>query len=95
MKAIDELPHGPDWTCLEHRVEIPGHSFSEQVEIWMRDPVECVRELMGNPNFAGHMRYAPERKRVVGKARNGRLYDEAWSGDWWWRTQVWMYTCCC
>lgn len=32
----------------------------EEVELWYRDPVECVRELIGNPLFDGKLAYAPE-----------------------------------
>ncbi|KAG8986685.1 hypothetical protein FRB94_002607 [Tulasnella sp. JGI-2019a] len=32
---------------------------SETLELWMRDPVECVKELMGNPVFAESMAYGP------------------------------------
>ncbi|KAG0691509.1 hypothetical protein DFH29DRAFT_986262 [Suillus ampliporus] len=40
----------------------------------MRDPVECIRELMGNPEFDHMVSYAPERVR----------FDEMWTGDLWW-----------
>ena len=33
----------------------------EELELWFRDPVECVRELLGNPLFRDQMVYAPER----------------------------------
>ncbi|KAJ7799918.1 hypothetical protein B0H14DRAFT_2901682, partial [Mycena olivaceomarginata] len=31
-----------------------------RVELWWRDPVDCVRELMGNPMFRDAMRFVPE-----------------------------------
>ncbi|KAF8598911.1 hypothetical protein BDV93DRAFT_450229, partial [Ceratobasidium sp. AG-I] len=52
-----------------------------------RNPVDIVHELIGNPRFKEHMRYAPERH-WTSEARDNRIYGEMWSGDWWWRTQV-------
>ena len=59
----------------------------EKVEIWYRDPIECIQELIGNPLFRDTMGYAPER---VFLDENGtqRAYDEMWTADWWWETQV-------
>jgi hypothetical protein len=59
----------------------------EEVELWRRDPVECIRELMGNPTFKSLMAYAPERvyDDIQGKVR---IFDQTWTGDWWWDTQV-------
>ena len=28
-----------------------GKMMSEDLELWMQDPVECVKELVGNPAF--------------------------------------------
>jgi hypothetical protein len=60
---------------------------AEKLELWRRDPVDCVRELLGNPAFKKDMKYAPERvyEDVEG---NSRVFDEMWTGDWWWETQV-------
>ena len=60
---------------------------SEELELWMRDPVACIQELIGNPAFNGSMAYAPEKVYVDQEGRE-RRYDEMWSGDWWWKTQV-------
>jgi hypothetical protein len=59
----------------------------ERLELWRRDPVECVQELMENPAFRDHMAYAPER---VYKDKEGkvRIYDEMWTANWWWDLQV-------
>lgn len=88
FERIDSLPTGPEFRCVE--VTIDGDQCdeegrtSETLELWMRDPLECVKELMGNPAFADEMTYAPVRE------WNGssRVYSEAWTGDWWWDTQV-------
>ena len=59
----------------------------EKLELWRRDPVDCVRELLGNPALKNHMKYAPERlyEDVEGKSR---VFDEMWTANWWWDTQV-------
>ena len=33
----------------------------EKLELWRRDPVECVKEVLGNPALKDHLKYAPER----------------------------------
>ena len=59
----------------------------EKLELWRRNPVDCVKELMGNPAFKAVLRYAPERV-YRDKERKICVYDEMWTGDWWWDTQV-------
>jgi hypothetical protein len=61
--------------------------INEEHELWIRDPVECICELIGNPAFHEYMGYAPEKAYVDKYGRNQR-YDEMWTGDWWWTTQV-------
>jgi hypothetical protein len=43
------------------RVGDDGESMSDDFELWMRDPVECVKELIGNPAFKEMMSFVPER----------------------------------
>jgi len=59
----------------------------EQLELWRRDPVECVRELMGNPAFKDVLKYAPEKHFTDVEGRY-HVYDEMWMANWWWDTQV-------
>ncbi|KAJ7458310.1 hypothetical protein B0H11DRAFT_2317943, partial [Mycena galericulata] len=53
LQRIDALPQGPTWEC--YPFELVGDELGEDgklrteiLEIWHRDPVECVRELLGN-----------------------------------------------
>ncbi|KAJ7496317.1 Zn-finger domain-containing protein [Mycena galericulata] len=93
LKKVDQLPTGPDWTCkivtaAGNRVDENDELMSEELELWMRDPVECIKELMSNPAFREHMAYAPER--VYGTKEgheNSRILDEMWTADWWWKIQ--------
>jgi Plavaka transposase len=59
----------------------------EKLELWRRDPIECVSELMGNPMFKDVLKYAPE-KAYLDEEKYCHVYDEMWSADWWWDTQV-------
>ncbi|KAI0261681.1 hypothetical protein BC834DRAFT_925468 [Gloeopeniophorella convolvens] len=92
MKRIDQLPTGPDWTCeLVHIkgdcVDETGKLMAGDAELWMRDPLECIRELMSNPAFRDVICYAPERAYADEEGKE-RLYDEMWTADWWWNTQL-------
>lgn len=57
------------------------------VELWRRDPVKCIRELLGNPLFVKHMRYAPERQYTDTEGTE-RIYSNMETADWWWDVQV-------
>ena len=61
--------------------------MTEEVELWRRDPVEGIHELIGNPAFQLHMRYAPE-KVFIGAKREDRKFGEMWTLEWWWGLQV-------
>lgn len=63
--------------------------MKEDLELWKRDPVECIKELMGNPAFQDYMAYVPER--VYGNEdgrESSRIWDEMWTANWWWEMQV-------
>ncbi|KAI5980843.1 hypothetical protein EDD15DRAFT_2185860, partial [Pisolithus albus] len=91
LKYVDQLRTGPAWTC--EMIDVEGDIVAEdgtlkheRLELWRRDPVECVRELMGNPAFREVMSYVPERAYTDAKGEN-RIYDEMWTGEWWWDVQ--------
>lgn len=94
LKKIDSLPTGPPWTC--NILEVTGDKEgdggrrqTEVLELWARDPLDCIRELISNPIFKEHMAYAPERAyNDVDGLEESRVWDEMWTGDWWWNTQV-------
>ena len=92
MKKVDKLPIGPKWNCSLIKVDgdlldDDGNTMSEQLELWFRDPVECVKELIGNPAFKDRISYVPERVYTDDEGKV-RVYDEMWTGTWWWDTQV-------
>ena len=61
--------------------------MSEHLELWYCDPVECVKELIGNLAFDNFMSYVLERV-YEDKEGKVRVYDEMWTGNWWQDTQV-------
>jgi hypothetical protein len=92
MKAVDQLPRGTEWKLKRITVEgnvvsNGGQRESEELELWLRDPVDCIRELMGNPEFEDVVAYAPERVFADDEGKT-RRFDETWTGDWWWEMQV-------
>ncbi|KAG1789923.1 uncharacterized protein HD556DRAFT_1446500 [Suillus plorans] len=90
MKSVDKLPHGTEWKLKRINVEgnllRNGQCEREELELWLRNPVDCIRELMANAEFNGVVSYTPERvfADVEGKVRQ---FDEMWTGDWWWEMQ--------
>ncbi|KAJ3817968.1 hypothetical protein F5880DRAFT_1492123 [Lentinula raphanica] len=96
FKKIDALPTiCGGWTCKELEVvgdviqtKLDGTQVpkTEELELWTRDPVECIKELMEDPRFKDSMRYIPE-KMFTNDTMKVRAYDEMWTGDWWWATQ--------
>ncbi|KAF8179500.1 hypothetical protein K438DRAFT_1768866 [Mycena galopus ATCC 62051] len=96
LETVDELPGGVEWQCQELDVEgdLPdlekdptGVTMrTETLELWWPDPVECVRELIGNPMFSGSMKFAPERL-YTDASGSERVISEMWTADWWWELQ--------
>ncbi|KZT18788.1 hypothetical protein NEOLEDRAFT_1079352 [Neolentinus lepideus HHB14362 ss-1] len=92
LDKIDGLPtQGVKWDChivtvAGDKVDEAGEMMTEEVELWSRNPVDCIRELIGNPCFRDVMAYAPEH---VFQDEGGkiRIFDEMWTGDWWWDIQ--------
>ncbi|KAF7328215.1 hypothetical protein MVEN_02561200 [Mycena venus] len=96
FEKIDSLPGGVKWQCkvLDIKGDLPdlkkdptGDTMRrEQVELWWRDPVECVKELLGNPVFCNVMRYAPE-KLYADRGETIEVVNEMWTASWWWEIQ--------
>lgn len=89
---IDKLPRGPGFTCetvsiIGDVLDANGVRMQESAELWLRDPVECVRDLMGKVTLRDAMNYQPT-KVYTGEERKIRIYDEMWTGEWWWGVQV-------
>ncbi|KAI5991711.1 hypothetical protein EDC04DRAFT_2587370 [Pisolithus marmoratus] len=94
LKYMDRLCTGLGWSC--EMIDMEGDIVAEdgtlrheQLELWWHDPVECVQELMGNPAFWDVMSYVPEHAYADADGENC-IYDEMWTGNWWWDMQVVM-----
>jgi hypothetical protein len=94
FSRIDALPANglPDFECEIIHVEgtvldSQGMPEVEHLELWKRNPVECVREILGNPAFEDALRYEPE-KVFTDATCSEQIYNEAWTGEWWWDVQV-------
>ncbi|PIL28797.1 hypothetical protein GSI_08841 [Ganoderma sinense ZZ0214-1] len=88
LKKVDLLPVGPTWNVDDIKVtgdlRGPKEEFlTEDLELWRRNPVECIADLLGNTAFKDFIVYEP-----VKIKRNGqRYYSEMCTGDWWWKIQ--------
>ncbi|KAJ6486356.1 hypothetical protein DFH09DRAFT_1457204 [Mycena vulgaris] len=93
LQRVDALPTGPGWKCemvtaAGNQLDEDGEMMKEDLELWKRDPVECIKELMGNPAFHDYMAYMPEK--IYGNetgSESSRIFDEMWTANWWWETQ--------
>ncbi|KAG9124668.1 hypothetical protein FRC07_010699 [Ceratobasidium sp. 392] len=84
LNDIDKLPKGPDWRTEEVTV---GEGQDKRTHtVHFRDVLESIRHLIGARRFERCMRFAPVR-RFTSRDRKCRIYDEMWTGDWWWRMQ--------
>lgn len=92
LQDVDRLPTSSEW--FHKDLTIPSTSeggVDRVVDIYYRNPVDLVKELIGNPDFnqTGIMTYDP--MEVYSENADGtrsREYDEAWTGDWWNKVQV-------
>ena len=86
------MPKTAKWSYIpikikDDKLDRDGQRQMENIELYLRDPVECIKQLLSNPVFKDQMRYTPE-KVYMDEGRKERVYDECWTGDWWWETQV-------
>ncbi|KAG1737239.1 hypothetical protein EDB19DRAFT_1895911 [Suillus lakei] len=87
LQHMDKLPCRPGWSCKKVTVrgnckDENGGMLQEEVELWSCDPVECMKELIGNPSFKEDMAYSPA-KAYADNVGKDRVIDEMWTADWW------------
>lgn len=93
FSKIDQLPKGPQWTCdifsiTGDVVGEDGQLKSEEVELWRRNPVELITDLLSNPSFAEYTHHVPEKVFTEKDGRRIRWFGEMWTTDWWWEVLV-------
>ena len=92
MKKVNKLPIVPEWRCsiidiTGDQLDKDGNAMTEHLELWHRDPVECMKGLIGNLAFKEFISYVPEHVFMDDEGQV-RVFDEMWTGNWWWDTQV-------
>ncbi|KAF8833145.1 hypothetical protein BDN67DRAFT_992890 [Paxillus ammoniavirescens] len=92
MKAIDKRPQLSEWHLKAITIEGDllgqnGQQQTEEVELWLCNPVDCIRKLMANVTFCDAVCF--ESQQVFDdKVGTMRHYNEMWTADWWWQMQV-------
>ncbi|KAF8511396.1 hypothetical protein JB92DRAFT_3177189 [Gautieria morchelliformis] len=92
LPIVDALPPGgPEFLCESITVhgdvkDVNGEYMVEELELFYRDPVECIRELLGNLAFREVLHYVPEHI-FEDEKRTERIYNEMWMANWWWDLQ--------
>ncbi|KAI0342945.1 hypothetical protein BDW22DRAFT_1439756 [Trametopsis cervina] len=85
------LPRGPEWRCemweaVGDEVDDNGEKRTEVLELWKRNPVKCIEDLLSNPMFEEHLHYESERI-YEDSERLKPIFGEMWTGEWWEKTQ--------
>ncbi|KAG8720172.1 hypothetical protein FRC09_010014 [Ceratobasidium sp. 395] len=74
-KLLDKLPSaGPRWTRIQRTItgtvkDAKGKPLQEDIEIWVRDIVELVRELIGNASYGHKLVFVPQRVETNGNRK--------------------------
>ncbi|KAH8094594.1 hypothetical protein DFH11DRAFT_1555464 [Phellopilus nigrolimitatus] len=82
-KKMEKLPGMAPWQ--ERTIRLADDPDEEHL-IQYRNPIQAIKNLWSNPAHAKHMVYAPE-KMWANADRDSRLYNEMWTGNWWWTLQ--------
>ena len=59
----------------------------ENLELYFRDILSCIRSIYSDPEFAHNLAVAPERH-YADHERTVWIYSEMYTRDWWWAEQV-------
>jgi len=83
-KRAELLPAGPTWKCTPWK---PLYPTKTAVNLFHRDPIECIQSILSNPHVANHIHYTPL---CVFKTAEKliRVYSEWWTGHVAWDLQV-------
>ena len=57
------------------------------IDLYYRPIMDCIASPIGDPTFAEHLIFPPERH-YVDQDMTIRLYHDMHTGKWWWDTQV-------
>ncbi|KAI0083523.1 hypothetical protein BDY19DRAFT_900159 [Irpex rosettiformis] len=79
---VDGLPSTRP-SFIRGQVEVNKKKF----DFYFRDILKCIKALYGDPEFAPHLVFVPERH-YADEEHKQRLYHDMHTGDWWWSTQI-------
>lgn len=82
-RRVDALPSP---ASFQH-TEISLMSGNCVFDLYWRDPLELVADLLADPSYADHMTWVPTHHYAGGR-EGSRLYNELPSGDWMYETQA-------
>jgi len=77
----NKLPGRPPFQCKEPTIG------GECLEFYYHDVMECIQSLYGDPEFAQDLVFSPE-QHYTSAERTHCIYNEMYTGDWWWTVQV-------
>ncbi|KIL55290.1 hypothetical protein M378DRAFT_49930, partial [Amanita muscaria Koide BX008] len=77
-----ELPSCPSFKRLDL------HVGGEQVSMYARDILQCIRALYGDPAFTRYLILRPERHYKLSGDQWSRVYHDMHTGNWWWEIQI-------
>ncbi|KAF8593642.1 hypothetical protein BDV93DRAFT_460613 [Ceratobasidium sp. AG-I] len=66
---------------------VEGDLGTEILDLWKRNILDVIRQLISDPRFRDHIRYGPERLWTPWLPKR-RVYSEMWTDNWWWQMQV-------
>ncbi|KAF7798192.1 hypothetical protein EIP86_009409 [Pleurotus ostreatoroseus] len=87
LQKIDALPRGPVWECeiweaVGDELDEHGQKRTEELELWKRNPKDCIQELISNPAFRDILQYAP--MQLFEDERGEKpMYNEMWTAEFW------------
>ena len=85
-KIIDNKLPSKRPAFARHEVKVAG----EKYDLFMRDIIQCIKSLYGDPEHAQYLALTPE-KHYADANKTIRLYHEMQTGQWWWSTQVFLF----
>lgn len=68
-------------------IDEDGKPRVEHLELWKRNPVDCIREIMGNPALRDALHYRPI-KVFSDESCDEQIFNEMRTAEWWWDIQV-------
>ena len=85
-RKISNLPKQGEWHT--HTMTL-SEDPTVQHQIYYRNPIDVIKSLWSNPTYADQMVFSPQ-KLWTSSDKTSRLYNEMWTGDWWWKIQVFI-----